>query len=104
MGEHSPWKRGQMRVPKKTGRWIVIAVAGAVLYFFLAGEEGLVNIYLSHRKVLRIEEEIDRLRNAIDSLKTEIRKLDSDTAHIERVAREKLGMAREDERVYRFVE
>ncbi len=91
-----------MKLPKKTGRWIVVAVLGVLLYFSLTGDEGLINLYNSHRKTEKMKHEIQELNASIDSLRNTIEMLKNDTAYIERIAREKLGMARKDEKVYKF--
>ena len=51
-----------------------------------------------------MEQEIKELNDTVDSLKETIEKLKNDTAYIERIAREKLGMAKKGEKVYKFVE
>jgi len=40
----------------------------------------------------------------MDSLSVQNQRLKSDTAYMEKIAREKLGMARKDEKVYKFIE
>lgn len=93
-----------MKFPKKLGRWIFIAVLCVLLYFSLTGSDGLINLYRSHRTARRMTEEIKELNTTIDSLKNTIEKLKNDTSYIERIAREKLGMAKKDEKVYKIVE
>lgn len=93
-----------MKLPKKTGRWILVAVLSVLLYFSLTGDEGLINLYRSHLKAQKMIHEVQELNAAIDSLKNTIEMLRNDTAYIERIAREKLGMARKDEKVYKFLD
>ena len=69
--------------------------------FFLFGSQG---IYYQHRELVRRNAEIRTHLRTIDSLNDIIGKLTNDTAYIERVAREKLGMARKNEKVYKFIE
>jgi cell division protein FtsB len=84
---------------------MLILLAGAALLgaagVFLFGKQGLIYPY---RQPKLKEREIEENRRIIDSLKEEIKRLTNDTAYIERIAREKLGMARLDEKVYKFVE
>lgn len=86
-------------------RKTVILLAGAALLgaagIFLFGRQGLIYTY---RQPKQKQLEIEENRRIIDSLREEIKKLTNDTAYIERIAREKLGMARPDEKVYKFVE
>jgi cell division protein FtsB len=55
------------------------------------------------RELRRKNEEIAVKNRQIDSLRKEIELLTNDTAYIERIAREKLGMARPGEKVYKFI-
>ena len=83
---------------------IVIVILCALLYFSLTSESSVFNLYLSGRKNKAMEQEINELNETIDSLKETIEKLKTDTAYIERIAREKLGMSKKGEKVYKFVE
>ena len=84
---------------------MIILLAGAALLgaigVFLFGRQGLIYPY---RQPKQKQLEIEENRRIIDSLREEIQRLTNDTAYIERIAREKLGMARPDEKVYKFVE
>ena len=80
--------------------FIIAALAiGAV--FFLFGKQGIYYLY-RQEQVRRLELRNDR--RIIDSLQREIKRLTNDTAYISRIAREKLGMAKPDEKVFKFVE
>ena len=83
---------------------VVVVILGTLLYFSLTSESSFYNLYRSSKKNKAMEKEIIELNATIDSLKSTIEKLKNDTAYIERIAREKLGMARKDEKVYKFVE
>lgn len=93
-----------MKLPKKIGRWILIAVLLVLLYFSLTGDEGLINLYRSHYDTKKMKSEITELKTTVDSLKNTIEKLMNDTTYIERIARENLGMAKKGEKVYKFIE
>jgi cell division protein FtsL len=86
---------------------VVISVVAIVLALIVAsffGKQGLISLYQNQRKYDTLEKQIVDTRRAIDSLKVEVSRLKNDTAYIERIAREKLGMARKNEKVYRFIE
>jgi cell division protein FtsB len=90
---------------KKVGRVIIVVVTVVMLYFLLSGKYGLINLYTKiHRPYKQQQEQIRLLHATNDSLRQEIKRLQSDTAYIERIAREKLGMAGKGETVYRFVD
>jgi cell division protein FtsB len=93
-----------MKFPKKIGRWILILIVLVLLYFALAGSEGLINLYRIHLEVRHMTEEIHELKSNIDSLQETIEKFKNDTSYIEKFARENLGMAKEGEKVYKFLE
>jgi cell division protein FtsB len=80
--------------------WIVAPALVAGAGFFLFGKQGAVYPW---QELRRKNEEIAEKTRQIDSLRREIDLLTNDTAYIERIAREKLGMARPDEEVYKFI-
>ncbi|NLG16335.1 MAG: septum formation initiator family protein [Fibrobacter sp.] len=87
---------------KRLGLWI-----SSVLLLFvvlsLFGDQGFIALYKHHQQIKKLSAQIKHSGETIDSLKAEIEKLKKDTAYIERIAREKLGMARKDEKIYKFV-
>lgn len=84
---------------------IGIALLGVALYFALFGGE---YSFLELRRIRReMELESERLieaRRTIDSLRARVDSLENDSATIERVARERWGLIRPGERLYRFEE
>ena len=87
----------------------VIIGAGGFLVIILvvilfSGDQGVVTFYRTWRQMQELQIELDNSRKAIDSLTVEIERLKNDTAYIERIAREKYGMARKNEKMYKFVE
>jgi cell division protein FtsB len=78
---------------------------GVALYYALWGGE------YSAFDLLRLGSEeqaqatrLVELRLEVDSLRTEVGMLESDPERLEQVARERFGMIREGETLYRFVE
>jgi cell division protein FtsL len=86
---------------KKIIVWLAALALIAGASFFLFGKQGIVYPWSELR---RKNEEIAAKTRQIDSLRREIDLLSNDTAYIERIAREKLGMARPNENVYKFIE
>jgi cell division protein FtsB len=80
---------------------LAVAALAAGALFFLFGKQG---IYYLYRQEQERRLEIKNDRRVIDSLQREIKRLTNDTAYIARIAREKLGMAKPDEKVFKFVE
>ena len=89
---------------RKIGRWIALAVAALLLYSLFFGRASVIRIYQSFLDVKKKERTLTRERKEMDSLSVQNQRLKSDTAYMEKIAREKLGMARKDEKVYKFIE
>ncbi|HUI91556.1 MAG TPA: septum formation initiator family protein [Chitinivibrionales bacterium] len=89
---------------KKVGRWIVLAAAALAAYSLFFGRASLVKIYHSFLDVKKKERALVQEHRDIDTLKVQNKKLEKDTAYMEKIAREKLGMARKDEKVYKFIQ
>jgi len=87
----------------------ILIAAGAlfVIYLFVSfifGEMGLVKYYRMKSHYNALNEEIDRLKQDNAKLSKEVYSLRSDPAYLERVARDKLGLARQGEIVYYYGE
>jgi cell division protein FtsB len=81
-----------------------LLIAVATYYAFWGGEYTAFDL---GRISMRQKAEAARLaaiRTDVDSLRTVAEALESDPATIERVARERFGMIREGETLYRFVD
>jgi cell division protein FtsB len=94
-----------MKLPKKKIIALgAVSVIAAALYVLVFGNQGFLDMYRLYKEDNARAGEIAAARAEIDSLKKEIWKLHNDTAYIEKIAREKLGMARKGEIIYKFVE
>ncbi|MDR0330245.1 MAG: septum formation initiator family protein [Chitinispirillales bacterium] len=97
-----------MNLSAKKKRIAVIAVAAAaaiaLLVALTVGNQGFLDMYRAYRQDKELTQKIEGARAEADSLRAEIERLKGDTAYIEKVAREKLGMARKDEKIIKFVE
>jgi len=93
-----------MKKKKLTALIIVSAAVIAVLAVLTFGDRGFLDVYRLHRMEAARAKELTKAQVEIDSLKSEIDRLKTDTAYIERIAREKLGMAKKDEVIFKFVE
>ena len=87
------------------GRHLLAAavLAAALYYAAFGGEYSAVDLLRLKRDPRGAEQDLARTRREVDSLKAEARRLERDPATIERVARERFGMIREGETLYRFV-
>ena len=85
--------------------WALIAVAGLAAYFALFGGEYTVpELRALDRRAEGLRMEVAALRIEVDSLTELAQRLERDPATLERVARERYGMIKDGEVLYRFVE
>ena len=93
----------KIRLPNHFGRWAFAVIVIVLVAAIAGGRSGLVALWSNHSKTDEMKSEISKLNLERDSIDTVISRLQHDTAYIERVAREKLGMARKDEKVFKFI-
>ena len=99
--EERPAERRRRRI----GGIVLLLVVGAALYYALfGGEYSVFDVRRLGQRVAEEQARLDSLRAEVDSLEARADLLASDSATIERIARERYGMIRPGERLYRFVE
>jgi cell division protein FtsL len=89
---------------KKISQLIALVVVLLVTAFLFIGNDSIIHLYYSHLKAKKTEREIKKAQAEVDSLVLESKKLKNDTTYIEKIAREKLGMAGKKEKVFKFIE
>ena len=87
------------------GRHLLAAavLAAALYYAAFGGEYSAFDLLRLKRDRHDAEARLARTRREVDSLKVQGGRLERDPGTIERVARERFGMIREGETLYRFV-
>ena len=86
-------------------RLILPALIGLSLYFALfGGEYSFFEVRRVRSERVELESRLAELERANDSLRTWAEALEADSATIERLARERYGMIRPGEVLYRFAE
>jgi cell division protein FtsB len=85
---------------------VVLALLGAVVAWFAidGGEYGTTDLLRQYRQKRRLTHQIDSLSHAVDSLARYKSSVLADPRVQERIAREKFGMVRGNELLYRFAE
>jgi cell division protein FtsB len=83
-------------------------LAGGVLllagyYAVWGGEYSAFHLLRLDAEQVRAQAELQDVRTELDSLAAYAQKLETDDATIERIARERFGMVRDGELLYRFV-
>ena len=84
---------------------IAAGVLAALVFAVQGGEYGTRDLLRQRERKARLTKAIDSLQSVVDSLRRYKRRLETDPALQERIAREEFGMVRGDrELLYRFVE
>ena len=83
--------------------WALIALA--VYFAVQGGEYSTRDLYVLQRRTGSLTRQVDSLRHQVDSLGRYLKLVKSDSATMERIAREEFGMVRGDKEIlYRFGE
>jgi cell division protein FtsB len=87
-------------------RYVWWALIGLAVYFAVqGGEYSTRDLYVLHRRTRTLTRQVDSLRHQVDSLGRFLKLVKSDSATMERIAREEFGMVRGDKEIlYRFGE
>ena len=79
-----------------------VLIAGIALWRFIVGEMGVVKYYRMSAHARDLRSEIDRMKKDNVRLSKEVAALKHDAAYLERMARDKIGLARPGEVVYYY--
>jgi cell division protein FtsB len=79
-----------------------LLVGSYLLFSLLFGNLGLLRYYKMHQLYNQTQQEVEALEREHARLRQEVEDLKTDPQTIERIARERLGMAREGEIVIQF--
>ena len=86
-------------------RWLMVPlVAGATYYAIFGGEYSLMESRKLERERELEQQRVGQTRREVQALRARADSLQRDSATLERSAREKYGLIREGERLYRFVD
>jgi cell division protein FtsB len=81
------------------------ALVGLAAYYALfGGEYTLLDVREIHQRALVADTELGALRTETDSLRNRVEALERDPRTLEALARERFGMIRDGEVLYRFAE
>lgn len=76
----------------------------AAYYAVFGGEHSIFGVRRTRALLVEQAAELDRTRALVDSLRLRTDSLENDPVALERLARERFGMVRDGEVLYRFVE
>jgi cell division protein FtsB len=86
-------------------RWLMVPlVAGAAYYALFGGEYSLFEARKLEHERERENARLTQTRQEVTALRARADSLQHDSATLERIAREKYGLIKDGERLYRFVD
>jgi cell division protein FtsB len=92
-------RRPKMRLMMWAGFGVLLYIA----YSYFGGNYGLIQLWRLQQRQAVLDREVMRLQVQQDSLRREIQLLQTDTAYIEKLARERYKMGKPGEKVYTIV-
>ncbi|MGD2124383.1 MAG: septum formation initiator family protein [Gemmatimonadota bacterium] len=89
----------------KVKRLVLPTLLGLAAYYALfGGEYSLLELRKARREIEAQEAELSLLRAEVEHLRARADSLENDPVMLERIARERFGMIRDGEVLYRFTE
>jgi len=98
-------KSGLFKNKKNLKKYILLFLALFILYLFYGnGENSIIKLLKRKKEIENIKNEIVRIEQQNKKLKQEIKLLEEkDLYYIEKIARERFGMIKEGEKVYKII-
>jgi cell division protein FtsB len=81
---------------------VILATACIAVPLLITSESGLPRLDKLRQERVTVDEKVSRLSDDIRRLRAEVELIKSDPTHIERVARDELGLVRKTEIVFQF--
>ena len=81
---------------------ILVLVAASLVWLLFAPGTGVYSLLKLRTKAARLEVQTEELVKTNDNLRAEIDRLKNDTEYLEKIAREKYGLIKKNERVFDF--
>ncbi len=87
---------------KKVVQWLIIFCSLMVITFSLIGDKGVIQLIALKQKQADLKREIEELKLEREEWIYKIQAIRQNRSYIETIAREQLGMVRDDEIVYQI--
>lgn len=81
---------------------VFVILSAIIIFFAITGEYGYLHLKNLEKEKIALEKKNRELNSEIVKLKSEIYSLENNDYSLEKVAREELGLAKENEIVYVF--
>ena len=92
------WRRALIR------GGITVVIISILIYLFIFSKYGYLRMRELQRENADLEDRVTEVERKNEELETEIGRLEDDMEAVERLAREELGLVKEGETIYRFIE
>jgi len=83
--------------------WATLGLLLYITYSYLGGSYGLIQLWRLHQRELALNREVMRLQVQQDSLRREIKLLQTDSTYIEKIARARYKLGKPGEKIYTIV-
>jgi len=83
--------------------FIVLIVIG-ILYISFISRNSFLATYKSHHELKKMQKQVEQIQKKNRELNAVNRRLAQDPKEVEKIAREKMGMQKQGEKVYRFID
>lgn len=100
-------RRKNAKRTKRRRRFLFVLGTFFIFYILVSlffGDLGLTRYVKMRRTAIKLEVEIKRLKEENEKISREVEALKHDPQMIEKVAREKLGLVRDGEIVYKYID
>ncbi len=87
---------------KKIIQWLIIFCSLTVITFSLIGDKGAIQLIALKQQEVDLKREIEELKQERKDWIYKIQSIKQSRSYVETIAREKLGMIRDDEIVYQI--
>ncbi|MDH3347004.1 MAG: septum formation initiator family protein [Desulfobulbaceae bacterium] len=81
-------------------RFTLILISICILYIFFSPQHGLLNLVIIHMRAEKLSAELYALESQNEEIKLEISKIQTDKNYLEKIARNKYGLLKENEIIY----
>ena len=98
-----PQRRSKKTLKFSLIRLFLLLLLFVAIYIIIGGEAGVISIRASQKEKKNLELEIKGLNRQYEQLEKEKGLLEGDLGYMEKIARERLGMIKENEILFRFV-
>jgi cell division protein FtsB len=87
--------------PVKIVSWIIIGIV--FIFMLILGRNSFIKVVLAQREAVTLQKKVELLKTENEKLRQENQNIKTNPDTVEKIAREKLGYQKSDEKVFRFL-